>query len=106
MRAGFAGSQRYGLIPWTGDVSRSWGGLKPQPELSLQMGMQGIAYLHSDLGGFAGGDSLNTELYTDAAIRRFPANLPPPCAKTNPIRTCFYATGYQKTCSRSYPPAL
>lgn len=64
MRAGFAGSQRYGLIPWTGDVSRSWGGLKPQPELSLQMGMQGIAYLHSDLGGFAGGDSLNTELYT------------------------------------------
>ena len=64
MRAGFAGSQRYGMIPWTGDVSRSWGGLVPQPEISLQMGMQGIAYMHSDLGGFAGGDSLNTELYT------------------------------------------
>lgn len=63
MRAGFAGSQRYGMIPWTGDVSRSWGGLVPQPEISLQMGMQGVAYTHSDLGGFAGGDSLNTELY-------------------------------------------
>jgi len=64
MRSGFAGSQRYGIIPWTGDVSRSWGGLVPQPEISLQMGMQGVAYTHSDLGGFAGGDSLNNELYT------------------------------------------
>jgi alpha-glucosidase (family GH31 glycosyl hydrolase) len=64
MRAGYAGSQRYGMIPWTGDVSRSWGGLVPQPEISLQMGMQGLAYMHSDLGGFAGGDSLNNELYT------------------------------------------
>jgi alpha-glucosidase (family GH31 glycosyl hydrolase) len=64
MRAGYAGSQRYGMIPWTGDVSRSWGGLVPQTEISLQMGMQGLAYMHSDLGGFAGGDSLDNELYT------------------------------------------
>ena len=64
MRAGAAGSQRYGIIPWTGDVDRSWGGLKPQTELSLHMGMQGIAYLHSDLGGFAGGEVFDPELYT------------------------------------------
>jgi alpha-glucosidase (family GH31 glycosyl hydrolase) len=63
MRAGYAGTQRYGIIPWTGDVNRTWGGLKPQPELSLQMGMQGIAYMHSDLGGFAGGKKINNELY-------------------------------------------
>ncbi len=63
MRSGYAGSQRYGIIPWTGDVSRSWGGLQPQPEISLLMGMQGIAYMHSDLGGFAGGDSIDNELY-------------------------------------------
>ncbi|MCW3807296.1 TIM-barrel domain-containing protein [Plebeiibacterium marinum] len=63
MRAGFAGSQRYGMIPWSGDVSRTWGGLKPQVEISLQMGMQGLAYMHSDLGGFAG-DYKDAELYT------------------------------------------
>lgn len=63
MRAGYAGSQRYGMIPWSGDVSRSWGGLIPQPEIALQMGMQGIGYMHSDLGGFAGGDTINDELY-------------------------------------------
>lgn len=62
MRAGAAGSQRYGLIPWSGDVGRSWGGLKAQPEISLQMGLQGLAYMHSDLGGFAG-DNLEDELY-------------------------------------------
>ncbi|RZJ82735.1 MAG: glycosyl hydrolase, partial [Massilia sp.] len=54
MRAGYSGSQRFGLIPWSGDVSRSWGGLQSQMEISLQMGMQGLAYMHSDLGGFAG----------------------------------------------------
>jgi oligosaccharide 4-alpha-D-glucosyltransferase len=63
MRSGFAGSQRYGMVPWTGDVSRSWGGLKPQVELSLQMGLLGLAYTHSDLGGFAGGEAFDKEMY-------------------------------------------
>ncbi|MGB5576723.1 MAG: TIM-barrel domain-containing protein, partial [Woeseiaceae bacterium] len=63
MRSGFAGSQRYGMVPWTGDVNRSWGGLKPQIELSLQMSMFGLAYTHSDLGGFAGGEKFDKELY-------------------------------------------
>ena len=55
MRSGFAGTQRYGVIPWTGDVNRTWGGFKPQVELSLQMGLFGLGYTHSDLGGFTGG---------------------------------------------------
>lgn len=63
MRSGFIGSQRYGMVPWTGDVSRSWGGLKPQVELSLQMSMLGLSYTHSDLGGFAGGEKFDKELY-------------------------------------------
>lgn len=63
MRSGFAGSQRYGMIPWTGDVSRSWDGLKPQVELSLQMSLLGLAYTHSDLGGFAGGEQFDKEMY-------------------------------------------
>jgi alpha-glucosidase (family GH31 glycosyl hydrolase) len=62
MRAGYSGSQRYGLVPWTGDVSRSWGGFQPQIDIALQMGMQGIGYMHSDLGGFAGAN-LDDELY-------------------------------------------
>ena len=62
MRAGYIGSQRFGMIPWSGDVSRSWGGLQSQTEIALQMGMQGLGYMHSDLGGFAG-DYFDNELY-------------------------------------------
>jgi oligosaccharide 4-alpha-D-glucosyltransferase len=62
MRAGYSGSQSYGMIPWSGDVSRSWEGLQSQPEIALQMGIQGMAYMHSDLGGFAG-DYFDNELY-------------------------------------------
>jgi oligosaccharide 4-alpha-D-glucosyltransferase len=62
MRAGYSGSQRYGLVPWSGDVNRTWGGLQSQPEIALQMGLQGLAYMHSDLGGFAGAN-LDDELY-------------------------------------------
>jgi len=63
MRSGYSGTQRYGIIPWSGDVDRSWSGLKSQPEISLQMGMQGAGYMHSDLGGFAN-PVLDNELYT------------------------------------------
>ncbi|MGV7211479.1 TIM-barrel domain-containing protein [Oxalobacteraceae bacterium A2-2] len=63
MRAGYSGTQRYGIIPWSGDVDRGWGGLHSQPEISLQMGMQGVGYMHSDLGGFAN-PVLDDELYT------------------------------------------
>ena len=63
MRAGYSGSQRFGMIPWSGDVNRTFGGLQSQPEIALQMGMQGMGYMHSDLGGFAGAN-LNDELYT------------------------------------------
>ncbi len=62
MRSGYSGSQRYGMIPWSGDVNRSWGGLQSQMEIALQMGMQGMSYMHSDLGGFAGAN-LDDELY-------------------------------------------
>lgn len=62
MRAGYSGSQRYGMVPWSGDVNRTWGGLQSQPKISLQMGMQGLAYMHSDLGGFAG-NLIDDELY-------------------------------------------
>lgn len=63
MRAGAPGSQRFGMVPWTGDVERSWGGLKPQVELALSMGLFGFGYIHSDLGGFAGGEQFDKELY-------------------------------------------
>ncbi|GAA4831261.1 glycoside hydrolase family 31 protein [Algivirga pacifica] len=55
MRSGFAGSQRFGMFPWSGDVNRTFGGLRAQPNIALTMGMSGLGYMSSDLGGFANG---------------------------------------------------
>ena len=55
-RSGFAGTQRYSIFPWTGDVSRSWDGLQAQMPILLGMSMSGVPYIHSDAGGFAGTD--------------------------------------------------
>jgi len=62
-RAGFAGSQRYSIYPWTGDVSRSWGGLQAQLPLLIHMSLSGLPFIHSDAGGFAQG-AKDDELYT------------------------------------------
>lgn len=51
-RSGFAGIQRYGVLPWSGDVSRSFGGLAVQLPMLLNMGMSGIGYHNSDMGGY------------------------------------------------------
>ena len=53
MRGGTAGLQKYGVMPWTTDVSRSWGGFQPQIKLMLSSGLSGLGYMSSDIGGFA-----------------------------------------------------
>ena len=53
-RSGYAGIQRYGVIPWSGDVGKDFGGLAVQLPMMLNMGMSGLAYHNSDIGGFVG----------------------------------------------------
>jgi len=62
-RSGYVGTPRFGSFPWSGDVSRSWEGLQGQIPLMLGMSMSGVPYMHSDAGGFAGGEG-DGELYT------------------------------------------
>lgn len=52
-RSGFAGSQHYNLIPWSGDVGRNWSGFVSQPPILLSMALSGLGYMHSDAGGFS-----------------------------------------------------
>jgi alpha-glucosidase (family GH31 glycosyl hydrolase) len=53
-RSGYAGIQRYGVFTWSGDVSRTFGGLAVQVPIMLNAGLSGLAYHSSDLGGFTG----------------------------------------------------
>jgi alpha-glucosidase (family GH31 glycosyl hydrolase) len=61
-RAGYAGIQRFGVIPWSADVGNDFGGLEVQLPMLLNMGMSGLAYHNSDIGGFCCG-STTPELY-------------------------------------------
>ncbi len=66
MRGGSTGLHAYSVFPWTGDVARSWEGLQPQIKLSLNAGLSGLAYMSSDIGGFAVDEKhpYDPELYT------------------------------------------
>ncbi|MGE5430535.1 MAG: TIM-barrel domain-containing protein, partial [Syntrophomonadaceae bacterium] len=61
-RSGYAGIQRYSVITWSGDVGRSFAGLAVQLPIMLNMGLSGLGYHNSDIGGFAG-NGTTPELY-------------------------------------------
>ncbi|MFO8055676.1 MAG: glycoside hydrolase family 31 protein [bacterium] len=52
-RAGFPGIQRHALV-WTGDNSSEWSHLGLSIPMQLNMGLSGIAFNGSDVGGFHG----------------------------------------------------
>ncbi len=55
------GSQRHGIIVWSGDVSPTWECLAAQIQMGLNMGLSGVPFWTTDGGGFEG--PLSRELY-------------------------------------------
>jgi alpha-D-xyloside xylohydrolase len=52
-RSGFAGSQRYAAVIWSGDVAARWHDMKAQVSAGINFSMSGIPYWTMDIGGFA-----------------------------------------------------
>lgn len=52
-RAGYAGVQRYALV-WTGDNSSVWEHLADSVQMLLNLGLSGVPFCGSDVGGFLG----------------------------------------------------
>ena len=63
-RSGYAGIQRFGVVTWSGDVAKTFGGLAVQLPILLNMGMSGMVYHNSDIGGYTGDRPATPELYT------------------------------------------
>lgn len=61
-RAGTSGMQRFNTFPWTGDIARTWEGLKAQVPALVSGAMSGVSYLGSDIGGFIA-TGTNADLY-------------------------------------------
>lgn len=56
LRCAWAGSQKYGVLVWSGDIASSWSSLRNQLVAGLNMGLAGIPWWTTDIGGFHGGD--------------------------------------------------
>ncbi len=56
VRCAWAGSQRYGALVWSGDISSTWEDFRRQITAGLQMGIAGIPWWTTDIGGFYDGD--------------------------------------------------
>lgn len=56
VRCAWAGSQKYGVLTWSGDIHSSFRSMKEQLQAGLNMCVAGIPWWTSDIGGFLGGD--------------------------------------------------
>ncbi len=70
LRCAWAGSQRYGALVWSGDIDSSFASLRNQFKAGLNMGLAGIPWWTTDIGGFHGGDPTDPA-FQECAIRWF-----------------------------------
>jgi alpha-D-xyloside xylohydrolase len=69
-RSAFAGSQRYGVTAWSGDVNSDWETLRRQVPAGLNFALSGLPYWTTDIGGFTSGNP-NDPAYRQLFIRWF-----------------------------------
>ncbi|KIW24698.1 uncharacterized protein PV07_10399 [Cladophialophora immunda] len=61
IRCAWAGSQRFGTLLWSGDIASSWESFRDQFAAGLNVGIAGIPWWTTDIGGFHGGNPKHPE---------------------------------------------
>lgn len=69
-RSGWAGSQRYASVIWSGDIPSTFESLQAQVRAGLNAAMSGIPWWTTDIGGFYGGN-IETEYFRELIVRWF-----------------------------------
>lgn len=70
LRCAWAGSQKYGALVWSGDIHSSFSSLRNQVAAGLNMGIAGIPWWTTDIGGFHGGNPDDPE-FQELLVRWF-----------------------------------
>ncbi|MDO4275913.1 MAG: glycoside hydrolase family 31 protein [Eubacteriales bacterium] len=70
LRCAWAGSQKYGALVWSGDIASSFESMRNQLAAGLNMGIAGIPWWTTDIGGFHGGDPRDPE-FRELFVRWF-----------------------------------
>ena len=70
LRCAWAGSQKYGALVWSGDIASSFDSMRNQLAAGLNMGIAGIPWWTTDIGGFHGGNP-NDPAFRELFVRWF-----------------------------------
>lgn len=70
VRCAWAGSQRYGALVWSGDISSTFDDLRRQVTAGIHMGVAGIPWWTTDIGGFHDGD-VSDPAFRELLVRWF-----------------------------------
>lgn len=70
LRCAWAGSQKFGALVWSGDIGSSWSTFRNQLCAGLNMGLAGLPWWTTDIGGFHGGDPKDPK-FQELLIRWF-----------------------------------
>ena len=70
LRSAWAGSQKYGNVIWSGDVPSTFESLRDQLQCGINMGLAGIPWWTTDIGGFMT-DDVNDPKFRQLLIRWF-----------------------------------
>lgn len=70
LRCAWAGSQKYGALVWSGDIASSFESMRNQLVAGLNMGLAGIPWWTTDIGGFHGGNPNDPE-FRELFVRWF-----------------------------------
>ncbi len=68
LRCGWAGSQKYGNVIWSGDVPSTFESFREQLQAGLNIGLAGIPWWTTDIGGFMT-DDVNDPEFRELLIR-------------------------------------
>ena len=70
-RSAYAGSQRYGVTAWSGDVLSDWVTFQRQISAGLNYAISGMPYWTTDIGDFISGGNLNDPQFRELFVRWF-----------------------------------
>ena len=95
LRCAWLGSQRYGALVWSGDIHSNWETFRRQLCAGLHMGIAGIPWWTTDIGGFFGGDP-DKEEFRQLLVRWFQWGTFCPVMRLHGDRECSDRHVYRK----------
>jgi len=95
-RSAWAGSQRYGALVWSGDIDSTFEDLRRQIPAGLNIGLSGIPWWTTDIGGFKNGD-INSPSFRELIVRWFQFGVFCPVFRLHGIRQPGTLVGSEQT---------